>query len=114
LRTTGNFEGPGGVARIGSAEMKIKYVLPAAQMVLLVLLLGWNNSLNELANRRCDMPGPIPADDLLMSMNAPLFVQRLLNYFLSYPWNVVAQIGAVGLFWYWVAVTFPLGDAEEG
>jgi hypothetical protein len=84
--------------------MKIKFVLPVAQMVLLLLLLRWNNSLEAFANRVCAMPGPTPADELLMSMNAPLLVQRYLNYSLSYPWNVVDQLGAVGLFWYWVAV----------
>jgi hypothetical protein len=85
--------------------MKLQYGLPAAQMVLVVLLLSWNNSLYEFARGRCDMPGQSPADGLLISLNAPLVLQlSIWNYSFSYPWNRVLETGAVGLFWYWVAL----------
>jgi hypothetical protein len=86
-------------------QMKIKYLLPAGVVALMVLLLRWNNSLRHVAARWCDVPGPAPADRLLMSLNAPLIFQSRVWYdSFSYPWNVVTQLGAVGLFWYWVAV----------
>jgi hypothetical protein len=84
--------------------MKIKYVLPVVQIAIVALLLRWNDFLS-IAARRCDMPGPSPADRLLMSINAPLVFQLRLWYdAFPYPWRVAVQIGAVSLFWYWIAV----------
>jgi hypothetical protein len=83
--------------------MKLKYLLPAANVVLRLLLLRWNNSLWHLV--RCDAPGPSGVDRLLMSMNAPLIFQLRAWYdTFSYPWNVVTELVAVGLFWYWIAL----------
>ena len=95
----------GGAVSVGLAgKMKLKVMLPAANIALRLLLLRWDNSLSHLAGA-CDSPGPSPADRLLMSMNAPLIFQlRIWYYSFSYPWNVAMEMIAVGLLWYWVAV----------
>jgi hypothetical protein len=40
-------------------KMKLQYALPAAQMVLVVLLLNWNNSLYEFAPRQVRHAGAV-------------------------------------------------------
>jgi hypothetical protein len=61
--------------------MKLKYLLPAANIVLRLLLLRWNQSLWDFGAPRCDAPGPSGVDRLLVSMN--IFLPRDMNLFLG-------------------------------
>jgi hypothetical protein len=56
--------------------------------------------------RTMDMPGPAPAFTLLLSINAPVTLVRILYrpLFLPDPWDDIILIVAIGLFWYYVAL----------
>jgi hypothetical protein len=85
--------------------MKIRYVLPPVQMAIAMALLLWNDTLLLASRRWCDMPGASPASRLLTSIDAPVALLSMAwDRYLSYPWNVAARLGAVGIFWYWVAL----------
>ena len=83
--------------------VKLKYVLPLAQMALAVWLIH-QAQLWYVAHRRSDAPGPAPADTLLASINAPVQLAGTLWRDLEWPWDAVILIAAIGVFWYWVAV----------
>lgn len=101
-----------------SSENRIKYALAAAQMVLAWTLIRVDNALAlaEIAHtHRCDSPGPTPALEVLLRINAPLVLPRALwealgsalwgEYpYLSYYWSVGMLIVVVGLLWYWVGL----------
>lgn len=86
-------------------RVKLKYTLPLSQMALAVVLLWWSQVWYKAVTRTADMPGPSPAFQLLIAINAPLALPRLLCiHYLFYPWDDVTLIAAVGLLWYWVAL----------
>lgn len=73
-------------------------------MLLSAGLIWWSQVLVHVAQKRCDMPGPDPATQLLLTINAPvLFATRFWELWLMYPWNVLAWMAGVGVTWYWVA-----------
>ncbi len=85
--------------------MKIKYALPLGQMILTAGLLWWDHSLSRAANRVCDMAGPSPAFSLLVAINLPVNLPRIIwERYLPYSWSVFTLIAVVGLFWYWIAL----------
>ena len=84
--------------------MKIKYALPVAQMMLATTLLWWDHLLSRVADRACDMAGPTPAFSLLVAINMPVNLLRVVWYrHVPYPLEDFILIAAVGLFWYWIA-----------
>jgi len=86
-------------------RVKLKYTLPLSQMALAVVLLWWSQVWFKAVMRTADMPGPPPAFTLLIAINAPLALPRLLCIrHIFYPWDNVTLIAAVGLLWYWVAL----------
>jgi len=98
-----------------SSDMRVKltYALPLAQMVLASALIWWSELWERAANRICDMPGPAPAFDLLVSINAPAALVRAswrrLPYSVFHPMAAFlldngALVIAIGLLWYWVAL----------
>ena len=85
--------------------MKTKYALPLVQMMLAATLLWWDHTLSRAANRVCDMAGPSPAFGLLVAINLPVNLPRIVwERYLPYSWSVFIMIAAVGLFWYWIAL----------
>jgi hypothetical protein len=84
-------------------RVKLKYVLPLAQMALAVVLLRWSDLWMRAAIHVNHMPGPAPAFTLLMSINAPVAVVGALWPW-SDLWERVAFVTAVGAVWYWVAL----------
>src|SRR3979409_2091828 len=88
--------------------MKIKYALPVAQMVLAATLLWGDHSLSRSAYRVCGGAAPRPAFSLLVAINMPVDLPRIVwDRYLSYPWDAFILIEAVGLFWYWIALNAP-------
>jgi hypothetical protein len=86
-------------------RLKLKYVLPLAQMALAVLLLWWNDVHMRAAERVMHMPGPTPAFFLLRSINAPVALPRTLwAPYLSSTLDNVTFIAVIGIFWYWIAL----------
>lgn len=99
-------------------DMKIKYALPAAQMVFAcVLVAGIQAQWNAFIHTRhgCDSPGPPPLSDVLIAINAPLAVPRAFwealpgaflggGHYLPFYWSAGIMVAAVGLFWCWVAL----------
>jgi hypothetical protein len=85
-------------------RVKLKYVLPLAQMALAVVLLRlsylWMRTITH-----SDSPGPDPAFSLLLSINAPAALARTLwSHRLPYLWDNVTFVAAIGMFWYWIAL----------
>lgn len=85
--------------------MKIKHALPLIQMMLAATLLWWDHSLSRAAHRVCDMASPGPAFSLLVAINSPVNLPRIVwERYLPYSWSVFTLIAAVGLFWYCIAL----------
>ena len=86
-------------------RMKLKYVLPLAQMALAVWLLWWTIASERAAMRHSDMPGTPLVFAFLVSINAPLALPRVF-VFMHLPgwWEYITFIAAIGLLWYWVAL----------
>ena len=94
--------------------MKVKYVLPAVQMALAVALLWLDRLWLFAAHRKCDSTGPSPAFGILMSINAPLELPRLIwdAHVPSY-WSQAVYVASVSLLWYWVPGTPQPGGRRE-
>ncbi len=87
-------------------RLKLKYVLPSAQMLLALALLVWTYYWERALMRHADMPGTPPSFALLISINAPLAVPRSLVFrYLPGWWDEITLILAIGMLWYWVALT---------
>jgi len=87
-------------------RLRVKYGLPALQMLLAIVLLGWTDRWERALMRVQDMPGTPPSFTLLMAINAPLAMPRAFVYrYLSWWWDDITLVVAVGLLWYWVALT---------
>jgi hypothetical protein len=85
---------------------KFRYALPIVQMALAAGLLRWSDIWLRAALRVNDMPGPAPALQLLVAINAPVSVARAFWFrYLPGYWDHVSLILAIGLFWYWIALS---------
>lgn len=95
----------GGRAGKNDMQLKLKYVLPLAQMLLAIALYWWSDTWFRAALRVSDMPGLSPAFTLLVAINAPAALPRALWYLhVSEVLDRVILIVGVGLLWYWVAL----------
>lgn len=100
-------------------QLRLKYALPLAQMLLASALLICSSLWAPAAMRVCDMPGSTPAFGLLASINAPVAVAR--TFWISHlPGRTITLadgriaffdlvddatlVAAVGVFWYWVVL----------
>src|SRR5579863_2718989 len=93
-----------------SIRVKLRYALPAAQVLLAVGLYRGSDIFFRammLKARHEPIMGPSPAFTLLASLNAPLALLRL-SYYRHLPevWDRAVFILAIGLLWYWVALNF--------
>jgi len=84
-------------------HVKLKHVLPLAQMALAAALLRWA-FLSDRALKGLDMISPNPVFTLFVAINAPVaaLVQPLWHQD-----DLPADLGlmaAVGIFWYWIAL----------
>lgn len=85
--------------------MKLRYVLPLAQMTLAVVLIWQSQVWFERVRHESDMPGPAPHFTLLFAINAPVFFPRALWFeHISYYWDNIILVAMIGLLWYWVAL----------
>lgn len=86
-------------------QVKLRYVLPLAQMALAVVFLRWSDLWMRAAMRVNHMPGPAPAFTLLMSMNPPVALVRGFLYWHWSPlWDRILSVTTIGALWYWVAL----------
>ena len=86
-------------------RLKLKYVLPLAQMLTAVALLAWTAHWQRALMRIQDMPGAPPSFALLIFINAPLALPRALAFrFLPGWWDDITLVVAIGAFWYWVSL----------
>jgi hypothetical protein len=91
-------------------KIKLRYVLPSAQMVLAWMLL------HQLPFSECDVPEPSPQFEIFFAINAPLALLRPFwtvsppgiwggdRYLWSPSLGALVAIPAVGLLWYLVAL----------
>ena len=85
--------------------VKLKYLLPLLQMVLAIGLLRLSNSWVKAMRGVEDIPGPSPAFNLLVCINAPVGAARAFWFrYLPGYWVDLTFIVAIGLFWYWIAL----------
>ena len=86
-------------------RVKLRYVLPVAQMALAVCLLWWTNLWWKSVARFDDMPGTAPAFKVCISINAPIMLFQLLwSRYLSTFGDTLLLVLAVGVLWYWVGL----------
>jgi hypothetical protein len=86
-------------------RVKLRYVLPVAQMALTVGLLWWTNLWWKTVRGLYDMPGTAPAFKLCVSVNAPIALIRALWFrHVSIFGDSLALVLAVGALWYWVGL----------
>jgi hypothetical protein len=86
-------------------RLKLKYVLPALQMLLAVALLVWTDRWQLALMRLQDMPGTPPSFTLLIAINAPLAMPGALMFrYLPGWWDHITLVVAIGIFWYWVSL----------
>jgi hypothetical protein len=86
-------------------RVKLRYVLPVAQMALAVGLLWWTNLWWKTVRGLYDMPGTAPAFRLCISINAPIALIRALWFrHVSTFGDTLVLVLAVGVLWYWVGL----------
>lgn len=86
-------------------RLKLKYVLPIVQMLAAVTLLAWTYRWERALMRIQDMPGTPPSFTLLIAINAPLAMPRMLVYrYLPGCWDAITLVVAIGAFWHWVSL----------
>ena len=77
------------------------------QVCVALGLFKWDALWWRTVARSMDMPGPSPAFQLLVSINAPLALPRAFVFrHLPGLWDPVTFTVAIGLFWYWVGMNF--------
>ncbi len=87
-------------------RVRLRYVLPAAQMLVALGLYRWSDVWFETLKAHHEVLADSPAFTLLVSLNAPLAIMRVLYYrHVSELWDRVVFVLAVGLLWYWVALS---------
>jgi len=86
-------------------RLKIRYLLPLAQMALAALLLRAEYRWAEYARHIYDMPGPSVEYVLLFVINAPAFVARRLLFADGYygSRSDFLLVPLIGLLWFWIA-----------
>ncbi len=86
-------------------RLKLKYSLPLVQTLVAVALLVWTDRWDRALMRTADMPGPAPSFTLLIAINAPLAIPRMLvfRYLLGW-WDDLTLVVAIAVFWYWVSL----------
>jgi hypothetical protein len=86
-------------------RLKLKYALPTVQTFLAIALLVWTYRWEMALLRTQDMPGTPPCFTLLIAVNAPLAIPRMLVFrYLRGWWDDVTLVVAIGVFWYWVSL----------
>jgi hypothetical protein len=85
-------------------RLRLRYILPIAQMALAIILF-WMSERWYWNHRTDDMPGTAPAFQVLMSINAPVALLRAawLRH-LPVVADDIAIVAAVGLLWFWVSL----------
>ena len=96
------------VLHLLGVRVRLKYILPLLPMALSVGLLrssyAWFRAMRHVA----DMPGPGPAFNLLVCINAPVAAARAFCFrHLPDDWDDAILVVASGLFWYWIALNLP-------
>lgn len=94
-------------------RIRLRYVLPVAQMLLAVGLYYWSDLwLRASWEAWHSYRGPSPGFTLLVLLNAPLaFLRPFYTRHLSEVWDRAVLIVEIGLFWYCIALNiekFPL------
>lgn len=85
-------------------RLRLRYILPAAQMALAIVLLGMSERW-YLNHRADDMPGTAPAFEVCMSINAPVALLRAAwSRYLPVVVDWIVIVLAVGLLWLWVSL----------
>jgi hypothetical protein len=86
-------------------RLKMKYALPLVQTLVAVALLVWTDRWERPLMRIQDMPGTPPSFTLLIAINAPLAMPRMLVFHhLPGWWHDITLVVAIGVFWYWVSL----------
>lgn len=85
-------------------RVKLRYVLPLAQMILAAVTIWWFYLWINLADRIYDSPGSPVGFNAVLLMNAPVSIARSLFYQLSPQWSDSMYVASVGILWYWVAL----------
>jgi len=86
-------------------RLRLKYALPLVQTLVAVVLLVWTSRWERALMRIQDMPGTPPSFTLLIAINAPLAMPRMLVYrYLPGWWDAITLIVAIAVFWHWVAL----------
>ena len=86
-------------------RLKLKYALPLVQTLVALALLVWTDRWERALMRIQDMPGTHPSFTLLIAINAPLAMPRMLVFrYLSGWWDDITLVVAVAAFWYWVSL----------
>ncbi|SPF47119.1 membrane hypothetical protein [Candidatus Sulfotelmatobacter kueseliae] len=89
-----------------NVRVRLRYVLPVAQILLAIGLFAWSDAWFREARRHSTMPGPSPGFTILISLNAPLALPRELYYrHTAIPelYDRVVLLCGIALLWYWVA-----------
>jgi hypothetical protein len=86
-------------------RLKLKYTLPLAQTLVALGLLAWTDRWEKALMRIQDMPGTPPSFALLIAINAPLAMPRVLVFrYLPGWWDDITLVLAIAVFWYWVSL----------
>ena len=86
-------------------RLKLKYTLPLVQTLVAVALLVWTDRWERALMRIQHMPGTPPSFTLLIAINAPLAIPRMLVYrYLPGWWDGITLVVAIAVFWHWVAL----------
>jgi hypothetical protein len=86
-------------------RLKLKYALPLVQTLVAVALLVLTDRWERALLRTQDMPGTPPSFSLLIAINAPLAIPRILVFrYLHGWWDDITLVLAIAVFWYWVSL----------
>lgn len=86
-------------------RLRLKYVLPPIQTLVAVALEVWTYRWEMALRRVQDMPGTPPSFTLLVAINAPLAIPRVLVFrYLPGWWDDITFAAAIAVFWYWVSL----------
>lgn len=86
---------------------RLKYILPLSQLTVAMALEWWSDEWYRSVGRLHDMPGPSPASQLLLSINAPAALVRASwswSGHISSRWDHILLITMIGTLWYWIAL----------
>ena len=87
-------------------NLKLKLGLPLLQLTLALGLLVASDLWEEARPPQCTGPEASPALKWLLSIDIPVVVPVVLLFpHLPNPWSQTTLFAAIGLLWYWVALT---------